>query len=244
MRHFTLDYLKGLVNKQLMAGKMAPNRRPLQMPGKNWPTRVAWTLHAAGIRADSNSPAGFNYHSHRRLSYVGKPSRYRALEAHKFMERAQKDGLRIVETYEMEFDRDGLLAYVYKCQGHNPTADSCGAFSAYHPHSASPEVIGAFIKPLYLKYVGGQRLYSLKKRLQAEALDAYYVWYYQQFHKRLKRPKAQATAIIAGKPMAPESPKAPMPGAPDDLDAGLALDLSQDTDLGLETDMDLDNSGF
>jgi hypothetical protein len=43
----------------------------------------------------------------RRLSYVGKPNRYRAQEAQRFLQRRAHE--HIVHALEVEFDRNGLI---------------------------------------------------------------------------------------------------------------------------------------
>lgn len=196
MRRLTLDYMAKLVKAM---PKLALDRRPALMPGKKWPTRVAWYIQLANRKPITNSSGEvvkFQIENVRHLSYIGKPSQYRALEARKFLEQTQSSASHIVEMWQAEFDKAGLVAYrLWK--GKNLTGVS-GAFWAYHPHSPQVDIVEAFSRPLHIKYIGGMRLYSQKKRLSQEAVDAYYEWYHQQFKRRLRRPKATASAVIGG----------------------------------------------
>lgn len=192
MRHFTLNYIYRLMD----GTKLAPDRRPAPMPGKNWPTRVAWSITVAQKKLVGK---GENQHwalrNPRTLTYIGKPSRYRAMQAWNYLNSPMHSGnsLSLVDYWQAEFDKNGLVAY--KRPG---ALSASGAFFAYHPHSAQVEIVDAFTKPLHIKYVGGMRLYSQKKKLAQEAIDAYYDWYHQQFKRKLRRPKSVAHATIAG----------------------------------------------
>lgn len=147
-----------------------------------------------------------NFRSH---SYIGKPNRLRALEARNFIAQAKKPNIIVAEMFQATFDRGGLLGYITQKFGHTKFSMGCGAFTAYHPHIAPPqiEVVEAFVKPLHLKYIGGMRLYSQKKTLKADELDTYYEWYLKQFGKRLRRPKATAMQVIANE-LVPTGPEA------------------------------------
>jgi hypothetical protein len=195
MRHITHSYIAGLV-----AGgpKLLADRRPKPMPGKKWPTRVAWHIRLAN---STNAPDGhLIFRNVRTLNYIGKPNRYRALEARNFLAQVQKGNVMVLSMWQAEFDAGGLVAYIVWNMGHDKYQQSTGAFSAYHPHSSQVEVAEAFIKPLHLKYIGGMRLYSQKAKLSAEAVEAYYEWYQKQFKRRLRRPKSVPTMVIAGQP--------------------------------------------
>jgi hypothetical protein len=206
MRHLTIDNIRALVEK---LPKLEPNRRPLAYPGKRWPTRVAWFIKLATM--SHNNAGHLVFKGFQTHQYIGKPNRLRALEARKFLQRARQPGAVIYDMFQATFDRNGLLAYT--CQKPNKARHSagCGAFTAYHPHIPPPhiEVVEAFIKPLYVKYIGGMRLYSQKKTLRVEELDAYYEWYQKQFNRRLRRPKPQAMSVIANEVVGaePEGPE-------------------------------------
>ncbi len=194
MRHYTLNYIWSLLKDR---PALEPNRRPLGMPGKTWPTRVAWRIKLAQMAHDN---AGHIVFSHfQTLEYIGKPNRLRALQARSFLQRASKAGLVIFDMFQASFDKGGLLAYITQSVHKARFNMGCGAFTAYHPHIPPPqvEIIEAFVKPLHLKYIGGQRLYSQKKSLRVEELDAYYEWYLKQFRKRLRRPKPGSMQVIA-----------------------------------------------
>lgn len=166
------------------------------MPGKNWPTRVAWSITVAQKRlVGQNDNVHYALRNPHTLSYIGKPNRYRALEAWNCLTSVMRsaNSLALVDWWQAEFDKNGLVAY--KRPG---LMQASGAFFAFHPHSAQVEIVEAFTKPLHIKYVGGMRLYSQKKKLAQEAVDAYYDWYYQQFKRRLRRPRSVAHATIAG----------------------------------------------
>jgi hypothetical protein len=184
MRRLTLKYIEGLIGTGL-----GVSRPPAPMPGKRWPTRVAWHLEVR------QSPFGKGFVT-TTLTYIGKPNRYRALEAFKFLKQA--GGEHNVNTilgycWQAEFDKNGLIAY--RAGG---DAFASPAFFAYHPHNARVDIVEAFMKPVFVKYVGGMRLYSYKKRLTQEAVDAYYEWFHKTFKRKLRRPKAQPTAVIGG----------------------------------------------
>lgn len=172
------------------------------MPGKAWPTRVAWHFEVVCRKLAKDPATGkaiYKYSDLRTHSYVGKPSRYRALEARKFLRLVSpsRDTV-LAESWQTEFDKEGLLAYKITSQGLTQAKVVSQAFFAYHPHSTEPEVVEGFTKPLYLKYIGGMRLYSQKRKLSQEAVEAYYNWYQEQFKKKLRRPKAVSSATLAG----------------------------------------------
>jgi hypothetical protein len=203
MRNYTLEYLKKLVQPM---PKLAGDRRPRPMPGKKYPTHVGWYMHVASWQELPNGH--IKYFQPRVLRYVGKPNRYRALEARKLLQEARKPKTLLMEMWQAEFDRDGLVAYVLYRHGKQRVQQASGAFSAYHPHSSQPEIVEAFSKPLHLKYIGGQRLYSQKAKLSADAVEAYYEWFGKQFKKKLRRPRAIGVALVAGKPMQDEAQEA------------------------------------
>lgn len=176
--------------------KLEQNRVPAPFPGKRWPTHVAWHIEYAERRIVNPGTAKVRaeFFNTRTLQYVGKPNRYRALQAWKLLQQARQGKCFLLDNWQAEFDKAGLLAYTTF-----PGAiGSCTAFFAYHPHSAQVEIVQSFIKPLYLKYVGGMRLYSQKKKLAQDAVDAYYEWYHKHFKRKLRRPKAVPTAIVGG----------------------------------------------
>lgn len=195
MRHLTLEYIAKLVEE---APKLKQDRAPLPMPGKLWPTRVAWHYEVASSKRVVTNPqtgaAVVRYGGRRTLSYIGKPNRYRALQAFRLMALCSQGRLFMLSSWKAAFDRGGLLAY----ENSKGQKASCPAYFAYHPHSSQVEFANAFTKPVSLKYIGGMRLYSLKKKLSQEAVDAYYEWYFKMFKRKLRRPKSQPTAIVGG----------------------------------------------
>lgn len=198
MRHITLDYVKNLLDKPLEIKDTV--RRPRPMPGKAWPTRVAWHIQVAQTTTQPNGV--LHFHNHRSLNYIGRPNRYRALQAHKFLTHLPQ-GFHVLQAWQAEFDAAGLVAFRRLRIGQNEQSRALDAFYAYHPHSPHAEIIQAFLKPLYLKYIGGMRLYSQKRKLAGDAVDAYYAWYKEHFKKGLRRPKSVPSAVIAGEPMEP-----------------------------------------
>jgi hypothetical protein len=209
MRYFTLQHIKRLVDK---APKLEAARRPLPMPGKLFPTRVAWYIKLVNLGHDAQGHMKFEgFQTHH---YIGKPNRLRALEARNFMQKARQPGVLIFDMFQATFDRGGLLGYVTQKHNRAKQAVGCGAFTAYHPHIPPPqvEIIEAFVRPLHIKRVGGMRLYSQKKTLKVEELDAYYEWYLKQFAKKLRRPKPAPMVVEDGVVVGaqlPEPPEAP-----------------------------------
>lgn len=217
MKHHTLQYIDELVKAALIT-KTLPERRPSPMPGRNWPTRVAWVLHVAQLYAIPGK-IGVWRKNHRVIRYIGKPSRYRALQVYKLLTevRNRKGNDVILGFWEAEFDKAGLVAGNVFDDVHQRFIPFFNqAFCAYHPHSSAPEVVGAFCKPLHVKYVGGMRLYSQKRRLTADAIDAYYNWYLKQFGRRLRRPKAVANIVLDGKVVEAGTPSTGVPEAPEE----------------------------
>ena len=135
MRHYTLDYVRRLVGQ---APQLQADRRPSPMPGKNWPTRVAWFIKLADLGHNPRGHLMFkNYRTH---SYIGKPNRLRALEARNFLRQARQSGVVIFDMFQATFDRGGLLGYVVQKFNKAKYSMGCGAFTAYHPHIPPPAV--------------------------------------------------------------------------------------------------------
>lgn len=186
---------------------MLPDRRPEAFPGKKWPIRVAWYIQVAQL---GNDDAGHVlYRDIQSLSYIGKPNRYRALEARAFLQRAKRPRTFILNMFQALFDRAGLVAYNLQKMNKARIVVASGAFTAYYPHSSQAEILETLVKPLYLKRIGGMRLFSQKKTLKVEELEAYYEWYQKQFKRRLRRPKPVALAVIAGEIVGPEQESLP-----------------------------------
>ena len=194
MRRLTLQYVENLVKQ---GPKLVMDRRPMPMPGRKWPTHVAWLIQLGDrhVHDDGHGHLSHKSSNVRTLSYVGKPCLYRALQARKFLKQLQGPNTILLRMWQAEFDRAGLVAYKLVP---SKTPVSCAAFYAYHPHSTQVDVVEAFSKPVFVKYIGGMRVYSQKKKLAQEAVDAYYEWYQQNFKRRLRRPKPVASAVIAG----------------------------------------------
>jgi hypothetical protein len=209
MKRFTIAAIKAQVEK---SPKLEPCRRPLAFPGRKWPTKVAWFIQLATMYHDQHGRMAFK--DHKTHQYIGKPNRLRAMEARNFLRQAKQPSMCIYDMFQATFDRGGLVAYSHQKYNRGRVAMGCGAFTAYHPHIPPPniEIVEAFVKPLYVKYIGGMRLYSQKKTLRVEELDAYYEWYQKQFNKRLRRPKPAAMSVIAneivgGEPLESEGPE-------------------------------------
>lgn len=128
----------------------------------------------------------------RRLSYVGKPNYYRALEAQRFMQR--QPGEHLTKHFEVEFDRGG---FTYSRQNSDDLFYD-KPHVAYHPHSGKLGPIDAFSRRVHLKRVGGLWLYSYKDRLSQDEIDLFYLWFEKAFKKRLKRPKSRAVMKDVG----------------------------------------------
>ena len=196
MRHITLDCIA-----RQIGNKLDTTRPPVPMPGKRWPTRVAWhfEIHHRALVDRGTSNVRFQTLTTDTLSYIGKPARYRAIEAFNFLKRANpgqeasNPTTVLGQCWVAEFDREGLIAYRDRMD-----LEVTPAFLAYHPHSAKGDIINAFVKPIFVKFIGGMRLYSHKKKLTQEDVDAYYEWFHKTFKRKLRRPKAQATAVIGG----------------------------------------------
>jgi hypothetical protein len=187
---------------------------PKPFPGKRWPTRVAWHFEirqtdedlrdqaarlinqrqrttgraVADILHDADIQALARRQPSRRLSYIGKPNRYRALEAQRFLQRGP--GERLHRSLEVEFDRGGVVfsrvnGELYFEKVH----------MAYHPHSGSLGPIDGFARKTFAKRVGGHTVYSYKDKLAQEEIDAFYEWYEKSFKRKLKRPRGKALAM-------------------------------------------------
>jgi hypothetical protein len=161
------------------------------------------------ILQDADVLAIRNQRSVRRLRYVGKPNRYRAMEAQRFLRRGEHEQLTFL--MEAEFDREGIIysrlgGEVYKAHAH----------TAYHPHSGTLGPIEGFGQKFYTKRIGGQTIYSYKNKLSQDEVELYYQWWEKAFKKRLRRPKGRASAMKE-----PGAPVAQTPIPPDMLDLNI-----------------------
>jgi hypothetical protein len=194
MKHITFnDALK--MYESLSRTVFDVKRAPVPFPGRTSPTRVAWYIslgyaaklqivndHENAVLKEVYIPTRFKV-----FTYVGKPNRYRALEALKLL--GQR---RVYQAWQIEFDRGGLLAYRDFLQGYGrprKRAVNGNAYTAYHPHSANADIVASFAKPFYVKRIGRFSLYSHARKLNVEKLDAFYAWYEKTFGKKLRRPK-------------------------------------------------------
>lgn len=204
MKNTTLKHVRKLLTG--IAGE-AINRRPNPFPGRRYPTRVVWSFRIAqtadrtiNMRAvaeravaqgrriavvmgdpDFQQPTNET----RSLTYIGKPNRYRALEAQRFLQ--LQPGEVVVEALECEFDKGGVLWASSGWRNH--------AYTVYHPHSGVLGPISSFARQVYPKRVGGLTLYSFKDKLSQEELDMFYAWYESVFKHKLKRPRGKAGAM-------------------------------------------------
>lgn len=188
---------------------------PKPFPGRQWPTRVAWSfvlqksqegladivadLAEARQRVDPrplpeiiNDPAIQEViRKHRRkrfLSYIGKPNRYRAIEAQHFLRRSP--GERVLYALEVEFDRGGIIYSRINGEIYHDKV-----YTAYHPHSGTLGPVDGFSRKAHIKRIGGLPLYSFKERLSQEELEMYYLWFEKSFKKKLRRPKGRALGM-------------------------------------------------
>jgi hypothetical protein len=164
------------------------------------------------ILQDADVLALRNQRSVRRLRYVGKPNRYRAMEAQRFLRRGEHEQL--IFLMEAEFDREGIIysrlgGEVYKAHAH----------TAYHPHSGTLGPIEGFGQKFYTKRIGGQTIYSYKNKLSQDEVELYYQWWEKAFKKKLRRPKGKASAM-----------KEPVEGAPVEAQTPIPLDI-RDRDM-------------
>lgn len=204
-------------------GILAKATVPTPFPGKRFPTRVAWEFEFRSneeavrdqaarlvnrrvrdtgravieVLRDPDVRQLANQRRVRRFSYIGKPNRYRALQAQRFLQR--RAGEQLVSRLEVEFDAGGILYSNTTEQG----AQYGNAHVAYHPHSKGLGPIDCFAQPVHRKRVGGLTLYSYKKVMAQDEIDSFYVWYERTFKRKLKRPKGKAAAMA----------EAPNPGA-------------------------------
>lgn len=193
---------------------------PTPFPGKRFPTRVAWEFEFRSndeavrdqvsrlvnrrvrdtgravieVLRDPDVRALANQRRTRRLRYIGKPNRYRALQAQRFLQR--RPGEQLVSRLEVEFDAGGILYSNTLEQG----MLYGNAHVAYHPHSKGLGPIDCFAQAVHRKRVGGLTLYSYKKVMAQDEIDSFYVWFEKTFKRKLKRPKGKAAAMAELKP--------------------------------------------
>lgn len=210
MRHITWNFAKALY-KEHSNTTLAMKRPPQPMPGRSTPTRIAWMIaigHGSEVTTTVNpnwSPNSDSPELIKRLvpktvsthCYVGKPTKYRALEALKLL-RANKLQRHVHKFWLIEFDAGGVLAFVQQDKTGRKLSWNSFAYTAYHPHAAGADIAQSFAKPYFLKRVGGLSVYSHARKLSVEKLDAYYEWYEKTFGKRLRRPKQKAQEISVG----------------------------------------------
>lgn len=193
MHILTLEQLRNLVHSMPV---LTARREPHPFPGKKAPTRIAWHIEADFGRSPQprRDAQGRIYMTPKidrweRLKYVGKPCRYRALEALSLFRRAQKDA-RAIGMWQCEFDADGLIAYeIYNsCQ-----PIFCDAYFAYHPQGGTVNPMAAFGQKVYVKPIGKFPTYSQQKKLSQEQVDQFYTWWQAHFEKRkLRRPRQKS----------------------------------------------------
>ena len=176
MKHFTLDGIRKLVE----SGPALPIRPPQPFPGRRYPTRVAWKITRLVLLSSDPPKVGVLT-----LSYIGKPNRFRALQALKFMRQSSPKKF----SWQAEFDRGGLIAY-------NEVRTQ--AFLAYHPNAGQGSLIEIHTSELFPKRIGGLTVYSRQKRLSTEQIEHFYAWYEGTFKKKLKRPRTKAMAQSGG----------------------------------------------
>lgn len=170
------------------------NRLPHAFAGRTTPTRVAWRIVQGycvkPVVVAENPNSGTPQHVQhiptrfKVYQYCGKPNRYRALQALRLLA-----SRRLFASWQLEFDAAGVLAWRSSAVGRKKTGGTTMAYLAYHPHSATADVIAEFAKPTWVKRIGKLGVYSHAKKLSVEKLDAYYEWFEKSFAKKLKRPK-------------------------------------------------------
>lgn len=116
------------------------------------------------------------------ISYIGKPNRYRSIEANKIV---ASDLIQVCLRWECEFDTKGILRY----SANGFPDQRSQVLYAYHPYGIIPSIIQNFTHKLYKKRLGGRYVYNYKKRFQSDQIDEYYRWYEATFGIKLKRPR-------------------------------------------------------
>lgn len=188
MRRLTFDSM--LRNASLTFADLAVKKlQPKPFPGRTAPTRVLWHYLFRVPLADAT---GLATHEEKTLSYFGKPSRYRAIEAL----RSIKSDYQPLQKVEAEFDRNGLIAYRIWTYHNGLLAFFNPVYLAYHPQGdASVNIVSSFAHPLFVKRIGGFHLYSQTKKISVERVEAFYTWWASKFSKKLRRPKARALEL-------------------------------------------------
>lgn len=156
------------------------------------------------ILGDPDLIALRNSGGRRTLRYIGKPNRYRALEAQRFLQR--QPGEVLENALEVEFDSGGIIFSRW-----NGDTWSAYVHTAYHPHSGGLGPIDGFSRHVYPKRVGGMTLYSYKDRLSVDELDAFYAWYEKAFKRKLQRPRGKAARMAGEKALKPLPAPEPAP---------------------------------
>jgi hypothetical protein len=200
----SLRIMNALGGKPILGLAQAPK----PYPGRKYPTRVAWEITVERF-VPSKDPKELTVQfyrdeegrprtravpklvvKHEVFSYIGKPNRYRSLEALKYMKN-DGEGNGVIQWWEAEFDRGGFLRFIW---GGREVLSN--AFYAYHPYGTIHGIINNFTHKLYLKRIGGFSVYNYKKRFKQAEIDNYYRWYEGTFGAKLKRPRGHA--LIGG----------------------------------------------
>lgn len=215
MKHLTFNEALKLYYGAL-DGKVDPKRKPNPFPGRGTPTRVAYSITVGYAKRPKTiqNPKWDGEHGPQyilamvptkfhKLQYVGKPNRYRALEALRWLSRKT-----VVRHWQIEFDRSGVVA-MKQVKGTKVRDATSLAYVAYHPHSSNIDIVGSFAKPVYVKRIGRMSVYSNAKKLSIEKVEAFYDWYEKSFGRKLRKPKQKPLETGTIEPPEPELEEIP-----------------------------------
>lgn len=171
MRHFTVEYVSKL-------GIFTQGRSPAPFPGE-FPTRIAWRFRAVG----RGKEAGKFFDE----EYLGKPNglavcRLRNLEA-RFAAKGWRPN---IETWE--FDRKVVIlrSFFNPVMGLDEVTAVETLMAAYHPWQAFGRRLDHFLPEIFIKNIGGFRVYATTKMLKTEFITSYKAWMLNNIGKRLK----------------------------------------------------------
>lgn len=189
MRRLTFESMERLVQEWKRV-----NSPPKPFPGRRTPTRIGWrvdtrTYKLQAIKGKIQPVADKNFTS----TYFGKPCKYRALELlQKMTEINRKPRIQILRYWTAEFDKSGVIAWRQWGYDKEVSQWNGASYFAYHPQVTSFTDCGApWLKPVFVKRIGGLSVYSHQKKLSMDQIDKFYGWYEATFKKKLRRPKSQ-----------------------------------------------------
>lgn len=153
-------------------------RNPAPFPGA-WPTRMAWAVY--GDRSDKDG-------GELRENYIGKPSAEQINRFHRLKEQMSGEKFRRSLAYCWEFDRRNLVLDSLWDGGEMiyPVVHSNLLWNAYHPWNNLEGSLQYFQKAVFLKTIGGFRVYSPLKTLPLEHVANFRLWMQQNLGKQLR----------------------------------------------------------